>query len=116
MSEQAEMVDQAAPAVESPTLGERVLTVQVERRLYEENPHEHASSAEMFEVTAWVDIATVPLKPRTPRRVVIAKALLDAGIKPDASEARPRVRVLDEESAAVVEPDPYQPPAEWRVS
>lgn len=66
------------------------------------------------EVRAWVDIATVAVKPRAHRRGVIAQALADAGITPGDGDP-PRVRVLDAESAAVVEPVAFQPAAEWRV-
>jgi hypothetical protein len=62
-----------------------------------------------------VDVATVSVPLRTKRRGIIAKALLDAGIRPEPGKPAPRVRVLDEESAAVVEPEPFQPEAEWRV-
>jgi hypothetical protein len=63
----------------------------------------------------WQDVATVSVPLRTKRRGIIAKALLDAGIRPEPGKPAPRVRVLDEESAAVVEPEPFQPEAEWRV-
>jgi hypothetical protein len=61
----------------------------------------------------WFDIATVEVEPRTTRRTVIKRALADAGIKPD--EGPLRLRVLDEESAAVFEPEGVQPPMEWKV-
>lgn len=60
--------------------------------------------------TAWMDVATVKVPPRTRRATVIPAALKEAGIKPGDGE-QPRVRVLDEASAAV-----EQPEAEWVVS
>jgi hypothetical protein len=84
-------------------------TVQVERRMWAENTQDAA------EAMAWVDVATVSVPLRTKRRGIIAKALLDAGIRPEPGKPAPRVRVLDEESAAVVEPEPFQPEAEWRI-
>lgn len=65
--------------------------------------------------TLWMDIATIPVAPRTHRKRLITKALIDAGIKPVAGQPAPRVRVLDEESAFTHEPEPFQPEAEWRV-
>lgn len=63
----------------------------------------------------WQDIATVQVPLRTKRRAVVAKALSAAGIKPVPGEPGPRVRVLDEDSAAVIEPEPFQPESEWRI-
>jgi hypothetical protein len=61
---------------------------------------------------AWHDIATVEVPPRTPRKVAIKKALTEAGIEPDGEKLK--VRALDADSAEVHEPEPHQPPAEWR--
>jgi hypothetical protein len=66
-------------------------------------------------VEVWQDVATVSVPLRTKRRGIIAKALLDAGIRPEPGKPAPRVRVLDEDSAFVHEPEPFQPEAEWRV-
>lgn len=51
----------------------------------------------------WVDIATVPLPPKSMRKSAIRPALAEAGIKPEARMGSLRVRVLDEESARVRE-------------
>lgn len=61
----------------------------------------------------WVDLATVTVPPRTPRRTVIKRALAEADVKPGG--AAPRVRVLDADSAEVHEPEAHQPPMEWRL-
>jgi hypothetical protein len=61
----------------------------------------------------WVDIAEVDVEPRTTRRTVIKKALVMARITPGDEPLR--LRVLDEESAAVFEPQPFQPAPEWRL-
>lgn len=63
--------------------------------------------------TAWIDIATVDVEPRAKRSTVLKKALAEAGIEP--SGEKPRLRALDAESAEVHEPEPYQPPTEWRL-
>ncbi len=63
---------------------------------------------------AWVDIATVEVKPRTKRDTVIKEALAKAGIDPMGEP--PEVRALDAESAEVHKPEAYQPPAQWRLS
>jgi hypothetical protein len=110
MSEQAELVERREPktAVE--------YTVQIEREV------EIVTASSVGEVTkatsealVWLDVATVSVPLRTKRRGIIAKALLDAGIRPEPGKPALRVRVLDEESAAVVEPEPFQPEAEWRI-
>lgn len=63
----------------------------------------------------WRDVATVTVPPRTTRKTVVTKALMQAGIAPDPGKPAPRVRVLDEESAFVHEPEAKQPPAEWVI-
>jgi hypothetical protein len=63
----------------------------------------------------WRDIATVPVPPRTHRKRIIAKALNDAGITPDPNGTPPKVRVLDEDSAFIHEPDAVQPPPQWVI-
>jgi hypothetical protein len=64
---------------------------------------------------AWIDIATVEVPARTKRSTVIKEALKQAGVQPAADGSRPRLRALDAESAHVHEPEPHQPPMEWRV-
>jgi hypothetical protein len=66
-------------------------------------------------VAAWTDIATVEVPARTKRSTVIKEALKQAGVQPAADGSRPRLRALDAESAQVHEPEPHQPPMEWRV-
>jgi lipoprotein-anchoring transpeptidase ErfK/SrfK len=63
--------------------------------------------------TAWVEIATVTVPPRTKRSVVIKRALAEAGISPDGDA--PKVRALDVDSAHVYEPEAHQPAPEWRI-
>jgi hypothetical protein len=94
---------------EAPARGETTYVVQVQRtmkglELSEDVPEvvEHV----------WIDVATVALKPKAPRKGVIAKALKQAGIKPKEPV---KVRVLDTKSAEVFEPEPFQPESEWRI-
>lgn len=51
----------------------------------------------------WVDIATIPLPPKSQRKGAIKRGLAEAGIKPTADLDKIRVRVLDADSARVVE-------------
>lgn len=101
MSEQTEM------APEKRTQGPQTYVVQIEREL----PHPRPEGIEK----AWQDIATVTVPPRTPRKTVIKKALAEAGITPNADGSKPRIRALDVDSAEVHEPEPHQPPPEWRL-
>jgi hypothetical protein len=66
-------------------------------------------------VAGRIDIATVEVPARTKRSTVIKEALKQAGVQPAADGSRPRLRALDAESAHVHEPEPHQPPMEWRV-
>jgi hypothetical protein len=66
------------------------------------------------EKRSWVDVATLKVKPKTPRRKVVLQALNEAGIAP--SEETLHVRVLDADSAAEMPVEPYRPPAEWKVN
>ena len=60
---------------------------------------------------AWVDLATVTVPARSPRKRVIREALAEAGLEPQAL----RVRVLDAASSAVMEVGPSEPKPEWVV-
>lgn len=71
--------------------------------------------AVLDKLTRWVDLATVTVPPRTTRKTVVTKGLMQAGITPEPGKPAPRVRVLDEESAFVHEPEAKQPPAEWVI-
>lgn len=102
------------PEGQEPVGEEPTYTVQIEERL----PEGAEASAVLggFEgATVWQDIATVQVPLRTKRRAVVAKALREAGIRPVPGEPGPKVRVLDEDSAAVIEPEPFQPESEWRI-
>lgn len=68
---------------------------------------------ETADVTVWEDIATVDAEPRTKRSTVIKRALAEANIQPGPDKLK--LRVLDEESAHIFEPEAHQPPAEWRL-
>jgi hypothetical protein len=100
MSTQLEGIEGAVPAREASTY-----TVQVFRRL--------PDAADALDV--WQDVATIQVPLRTKRRAVVASALREAGIRPIPGEPGPKVRVLDEDSAAVIEPEPFQPESEWRI-
>lgn len=100
----AEVAAELAAAVnpDAPMI-EIVYVVQMEMALSSENH------------TAWRDIATVKVPPRTKRSTVIKQALKDAGIAPNADGSKPRLRALDVDSAEVHEPEAVQPPPEWRL-
>lgn len=66
-------------------------------------------------VSAWVDIATVTVPPRTPRKVAIKRALAEAEIAPTADGSKLRLRALDADSFETHEPEAHQPPPEWRL-
>lgn len=106
MSEQTGMVVE----VEAPAKGESVYTIQMQRDAPEGMIEDSYTFAD-----AWFDVATVKVPHRTHRKRLIAKALNDAGIVADPGKPAPRVRVLDEESAYIHEPEAKQPPAEWIV-
>lgn len=85
-------------------------TVQIERQV--SRWYDEASDVEPAKV--WQDIATISVAPRTKRSTVIKKALAAAGIEPGGEKLR--TRALDVDSAEVHEPEPYQPPSEWRLA
>lgn len=64
---------------------------------------------------AWVEAGTYTVAPRTHRKRLVTQALKDVGLAPEPGKPAPRVRVLDEESAFVHEPEAKQPPAEWVI-
>lgn len=106
MSDQTE----TGPVADVPAKADSVYVVQVQR-LAEPGVIEDSNTF----ADAWFDVATVTVPARTHRKRIIAKALTDAGIKPDPGQPAPRVRVLDGESAFVHEPGAEQPPAVWVV-
>jgi hypothetical protein len=67
-------------------------------------------------IRAWVDIATVTVPGRSPRKRVIGEALVQSGLRPQAGQEPLRVRVLDAASFHATEVAPFQPEPEWRVS
>lgn len=105
MREAVENVVAAEPV--APAKGESTYVIQVEAQRFDEQGTGIGA--------CWLDVATITVPARTHRKRLIAKALTDAGIKPDPGQPSPRVRVLDEESAFVHEPGAEQPPAVWVV-
>lgn len=83
----------------------------VQREVGIDDGREVEPTSDVF--TAWVDIATVEVEPRTKRSTVLKRALAEANIP--ASDTPPKLRALDAESAEVHEPEAYQPPMEWRL-
>lgn len=61
------------------------------------------------DITAWVDVATVTVPPRTFRKSVVEKALTEAGITPEVGQQL-QVRVLDADSARPFPVGAVQPP------
>lgn len=112
MSDQTETL----PVAEAPAKGESRYVVQVAVVLTAPDVLYERPETDEDRTTVWQDVATVVVPARSRRKTIIAKALTDAGIKPDPGQPAPRVRVLDEESACVHEPGAVQPPAEWVVS
>jgi hypothetical protein len=106
---------QGAPDVaEKRTQGPQTYTVLVERELGTIIRNGESATVGDF-VKAWVDVATVTVPPRTARKTVVTKGLMQAGITPDPGQPAPRVRVLDADSAFVHEPEAKQPPAKWVI-
>lgn len=62
-------------------------------------------------VKAWVDLATVTVPHRSPRKRVIREALAQADFSPSPL----KVRVLDAASSAVTEVGPSEPKPEWVI-
>lgn len=108
--------DPTAPA-EKRTQGPQTYVVQVERELASFRMVGGGGEPPKYDeyVLAWQDVATVTVPPRTKRSAVVKQALAEAGITPEPGKPAPRVRVLDEESAFVHEPEAKQPPAEWVI-
>lgn len=97
---------------EKRTQGPQTYVVQIEDELLLQDVGEGTSPGGGI---VWSDIATVTVPPRTKRSTVVTQGLMQAGITPDPGKPAPRVRVLDEDSAHVHEPEAKQPPAEWVV-
>lgn len=104
MSEQTEM------APKKRTQGPQTYVVQMAYMVESISGTERAEGRQM---EAWVDIATVTVPPRTPRKTAIKKALAQVGVAP--SEKRPKLRALDVDSFEMHEPEAHQPPPEWRL-
>ena len=92
---------------EAAEVAEVVYVVQRERRATVEN------NGGSITDKVWEDIATVWVPIRTKRATVIKRALEKANISADGDP--PKLRALDAESAEVHEPEPYQPPMQWRL-
>lgn len=99
--------------VEDPTpdepKGESTYVVQFLRTDLTHEGNEHASPT--TEIEAWVDLATVTVPARSPRKRVIREALAQSELAPQPL----KVRVLDAASSAVVEVGPSEPKPEWVV-
>lgn len=87
-------------AVEQAQDGAAVYVVQAARSISAIELSEDVPEA-VTEV--WVDLATISLPPKSQRKGAIRKALAEAGIKPTADLDAVRVRVLDADSARVVD-------------
>jgi hypothetical protein len=67
------------------------------------------------EKECWIDIARVTVPQRTPRKIVLRKALEQSGLRPGEDQRPLRLRALDEASAMEQPAEPFQPEPEWRV-
>lgn len=66
-------------------------------------------------IDAWVDIATVTVPHRTPRKIVFRQALKQADLKPRPDVEPLRLRALDAASAAEQTVEARQPDPEWVI-
>jgi hypothetical protein len=109
MSEQTEL----ATGQEKRKQGPQTYVVQQAKQLGEvEKVDDQGGRRIGVQQDAWVDLATITVPPRTPRRLVVTKALAEARVKP---EGKLRVRVLDADSAEVFEPEAKQRDPEWVI-
>jgi hypothetical protein len=109
MSEQT-TIEPDAPAPEA-RKGESTYVVQASKQF----THDEAGVTAADPLEAWIDIATVTVPRKSPRKKVIGLALAQSGIRPTADSEPLRLRVLDQASARETEVKPFQPDAEWRL-
>jgi hypothetical protein len=114
MVDEKQTVDETQASGGEPTpRSESTYIVQVERPIklvtFQDDP-EHAAT------TVWVDIATVTVPGRSPRKRVIGEALRVSGLRPQAGQEPLKMRVLDAASFHATEVAPFQPEPEWRVA
>lgn len=96
----------------TPTKINSVYTVQAARRIEAVKMQGDDSPAVD---TVWVDIATVTVPHRTPRKIVFRRALKQAELKPTPDAEPLRLRALDAASAADMVVPAVQPDPEWVI-
>jgi hypothetical protein len=114
MVDEKQTVDETQASGGEPTpRSESTYIVQVEQQIeqvtFQDDP-------DLIATSVWVDIATVTVPARSPRKRVIGEALAQSGLRPQAGQKPLRMRVLDAASFHTTEVAPYQPEPEWRVA